>query len=86
MTEEEAKTKWCPHARLGSSTSGLGGFNRFVSPAREADFEGTRCLGSACMAFRNSPVFLPWVNEKGETIEREGRSYTDFYCGLAGKP
>jgi len=78
MTEEEAKTKWCPYARLGSSTSGLGGFNRFISPAREADFDGTRCVGSACMAFRWSPDTT--LEMSGHIVTRQG------FCGLAGKP
>ncbi len=44
-TETEAKTKWCPHVRLGSEYSGIGALNR--------DFTGkniqTNCIGSACM-------------------------------------
>ena len=44
MTEEEAKTKWCPFARNG----GEAGCNRLQS---------TECLGSACMAWRWSEEF-----------------------------
>lgn len=39
MTEDEAKTKWCPFARV-------------VDSARGTDGEGARCIGSACMAWR----------------------------------
>lgn len=43
MTEDEAKTKWCPHARVwnGEGTA----YNR--------DFNhGESCFGSACMMWR----------------------------------
>jgi len=82
MTEEEAKTKWCPYARLGSSTSGLGGFNRFISPAREADFDGTRCVGSACMAFRwDFKTAARKSDFPGSASTSDGG-----FCGLASRP
>ncbi len=100
MTEEEAKTKWCPQSRLGSSKSGLGGFNRFAPPETRDDFEGTRCLGSACMAWRrNTATFLKdrktgvFVREAKpgdmytglDLVAYEGWTDTGF-CGLAGRP
>lgn len=99
MTEEEAKTKWCPFARLGSSTSGLGGLNRFASPAREADFEGTRCIGSACMAWRwhgvlsdgrrhTSPEAYRAAIDPSLPPQSGGMNEGDVrlgFCGLAGK-
>jgi len=43
MTEKEAKTKWCPLARL----SEMGGTYNRTGP--EANLQ---CIGSACMAWR----------------------------------
>jgi hypothetical protein len=54
MTEDEAKTKWCPFARVGSGASGLGSMNRDALPADDPKLitRNTRCLASACMAWR----------------------------------
>lgn len=50
MTEEEAKTKWCPHA-VASHTDPRAGFHD--DDSRPKVFP---CIGSACMAFRwNEP-------------------------------
>lgn len=54
MTEEEAKTKWCPMARTGlSAGSGGAAVNRSVAGnMRDTPFSvyyETRCLGSGCM-------------------------------------
>lgn len=57
MTEEEAKTKWCPFARVGVAA------NPEIPPAnRDVDmsvqpfgpklFPAAFCIGSACMAWR----------------------------------
>lgn len=43
ITEEEAKTKWCPFARL----SEMGGTYNRVGPAA-----GLYCIASACMTWR----------------------------------
>lgn len=65
LTEEEAKTKWCPFARFafpnGSSA------NRDDHPRCQ---EHTRCIASACMA---------WRNEHGDWSGKEPRGF----CGLA---
>jgi hypothetical protein len=52
MTEEEAKSKWCPHARVSDDEAGdgaTGGNNRWLR-ARSA--EECMCIGSGCMAWR----------------------------------
>jgi hypothetical protein len=88
MTEEEAKTKWCPH-------SFFTGKDAEVSGNREYFWDEDRlpkCMGSACMAWR-------WAHKKGDFVPTEivrdlhGEKITykmaddDMgFCGLAGKP
>ena len=100
MTEEEAKTKWCPHTRLAapvdSEAAGTSG-NRYGDDA----LSGCRCIGSQCMAWRcgkpaierqgslgdgaNPHAFRP--NGDGwEFIKRAWqRTVPRGYCGLAGR-
>lgn len=72
MTEEEAKTKWCPMTRVGH-VAGMA-INRHPD---ESDFYvDTRCVASKCMMWRENVVeALP----KGKVVLING------YCGLAGK-
>lgn len=97
MTEDEAKTKWCPMAR--DTVEGMGSFNR---KGTGKAVETTLCLGSACMAWR-------WAEGRGagpveETTEspppKRGEGMRWYaggpgrfglfprlgYCGLVGKP
>ena len=46
MSEDEAKTKWCPFARISDTTAPVS-VNR-----PETYVDVTRCLGSVCMAWR----------------------------------
>ena len=80
-TEEEAKTRWCPFARVVESGA-VNSYNRSLSsdcpPA-------ARCIGSACMAFRCAAVTnygQPVVDENGDQVFSSHAGY----CGLAGKP
>jgi hypothetical protein len=77
VTEDEAKTKWCPFVRIDGS-------NRSATMSDDAwvDIVGSpepcRCIGSACMAWRPQ-----------HQIVKPGGHYTDApagsgYCGLAG--
>lgn len=55
LTEEEAKTKWCPHVRHSGEVGGT--FNRGTQHGPLNDHEhnaGTlcNCIASACMAWR----------------------------------
>ena len=56
ITEAEAKTKWCPFSRYKfAGTSDNPAHNREGGPDGHWNkyvTEGTRCLGSACMAWR----------------------------------
>lgn len=95
MTEEEAKTKWCPFARVGGETSGLGSLNR---DGAKGPIEQARCIASACMAWRkeaapsgierirahraehNSTLAVAVAAVKAEDVIVGG------FCGLAGRP
>lgn len=71
MTEDEAKTKWCPFARVvvwhEPKDELTPPFNRFQAGLDKTDL--ARCVGSDCMAwcYFNRP--------------EDGHGY----CGLAGK-
>jgi hypothetical protein len=74
MTEEEARTKWCPFARVCTDTH-AGSFNRYTQG--EAEGGPSNCIASACMAWR---TYVTERADDGTPTAREG------YCGLAGAP
>ncbi len=89
MTEDEAKTKWCPMVRvLMSSKDGNSfepSFNRMVledDPQTPRIGGAMNCIGSACMMWR-------WQTDPDG---RQMMKATDIppskigYCGLAGEP
>ena len=92
-TEEEAKAKWCPFARV-SSYGRESSWNR-TGPQRVGDPAvlvpaWSLCLGSACMAWRAIEQWRPrsdyqWDEGRphltGPNVERR----TVGYCGLAGQ-
>ncbi len=72
VTEKEAKTKWCPAARV--SDAGLG--NRY--PMVDDLTSGrafARCIASECMWWRWGCGSVP----AGDESDRIG------YCGMAGR-
>ena len=72
MTEDEAKTKWCPFYRVPTAWEDDG--------RREAREIGEQsCIASKCMAWRGEPIMT--TNDDSKIVCR-----TDGYCGLAGKP
>ena len=82
MTEEEAKTKWCPFARAGITANER-------TDTREPGQVGpnaARCIGSACMAWRLSTP----PKTRQESCGPQGGYRTvviaNGYCGLAGTP
>lgn len=73
MTEEEAKTKWCPMVRFNAEP-GFPAFNRNgTSMEYSPDF---CCIGSACMMWES------WEYEDGNVMIRKGEGD----CGLKHKP
>jgi len=81
MTEDEAKTKWCPFARVGHSASGLGSMNRIVNDdASDAAKAATLCQASACMAWRRQRSEMDNDGYVNEAPPGSG------FCGLAGAP
>jgi hypothetical protein len=71
MTEDEAKTKWCPTASVPGIT---GGKNRdaYGYPEPKA-----HCVGSVCMAWRWEPI---------RGFSDEEMAPFEGFCGLTGRP
>lgn len=91
MTEDEAKTKWCPFARtiiLGNGGSFIGPANRAVGAEGKEGPEGPKCIASACMAWRwqagADPATLADWNLR--TRADRVRPAQLGGCGLAGAP
>lgn len=85
MTEDEAKTKWCPFAWRVMTPEAriLGQLERDVQDAPEPM---TRCVASECMAWRwllNTQKIDDPVTKSVGIITVS--SPVDGYCGLAGK-
>lgn len=95
MTEEQAKAKWCPFARVGSLGGMRSGWNRPESESfghRERIGGENHCIASACMAWRwrteRNPAYRPiaaWP-EPTNTPPSHITSETHGGCGLAGSP
>jgi hypothetical protein len=90
MTEEEAKTKWCPFARLTFSTEGFAAGNRFDDCAWAE--KRALCIGSACMAWRVDGEYAgAWLRGQQDLLNA-GKPASDKpfvpqgFCGLAGTP
>ncbi len=82
MTEDEAKSKWCPYTRVGDKA-----VNRYFD-----DFPShSYCIGSACMAWRwdcaGTVITLDGMITVAQ-LDRMKRQATPQhgFCGLAGKP
>lgn len=87
MTEDEAKTKWCPMARVWSG--GGAAFNRKID-------EHVNCYGSGCMMWRwaneKNPDYVPQHNMLAQYPQHPAamqgpwrKSETQGYCGMGGQ-
>lgn len=80
MTEDEARQKWCPFARVAypESISGCNVINRLYNTPSPGP---CRCIASGCMVWR-------WEIRNVEPPEGEillpEKSDEEGYCGLAG--
>lgn len=93
-TEETAKTKWCPFARVLTTIKDPRGepitvtsINRSSDDAGRDLFYGF-CIGSQCMAWQSKRQ----LSAHGAARLAEGKYPDEFsgievgYCGLAGNP
>ena len=71
MTEEEAKTKWCPMVRFGDTGSVS---NRRMNGGSGGAGEYSRCIASDCMMWK-----WKWYG----MTDKDGHKPTDGHCGLA---
>lgn len=89
ITEEEAKLKWCPHARTlaifrdaDGKRETAGCFNR----AHTDDMAShSRCVASQCMMWRWSEPTMK-AHDSDQRVTYDGRAAAKGYCGLAGTP
>lgn len=93
MTEDEAKTKWCPFARAVKAEPNGGGVkieiaapvhNRFTTePGAAIIPAGATCMGSLCAAWRWDPNQA--VGEYNSDYDRIKKPHMRRgWCGLAG--
>lgn len=79
LTEDEAKTKWCPFARVVRSNAGA-----MSAVNRDGPKPDPRalCIGSECMAWRH----FPQGENYSENMSTGERTYLEpvGFCGLAG--
>lgn len=80
MTEDEAKTKWCPMVRISGAGNDGAISNRGCSDEAVHADVAQMCMASDCMAWRwkKVPPEYAGVHDQLE-IPDEG------HCGLAGK-
>ena len=76
MTEDEAKQKWCPHARIQTSWTSLHGGVALAGTNRW-EKGSAKCIASECMAWR-------WCVTRVDDDDNDIHDYG--YCGLGGKP
>ena len=77
MTEDEAKTKWCPHVRIADT----GADNAVACNRYTSEDYGSNCIASDCMMWR-------WGNDGAKSLgqqQAEGVGIIEQnggYCGL----
>jgi hypothetical protein len=87
MTEDEAKTKWCPMVRFVPSTEDHRAITNRVDVLVPDDSKSIAlCIGSACMAWQwgNKKLGHDLTGEEGKRFHRDNPLMG--YCGAFGKP
>lgn len=91
MTEDEAKTKWCPFARqaalLSRETGECATANR--DGGNHYGVDNVNCIGAACMAWRVTREQFRDATTgalSDRNLSGNGQWVKDGYCGLAGAP
>lgn len=83
MTEDEAKTKWCPMVRFTPETEHSRLMtNRYNPITNSTSYNPALCVGSACMGRR-------WVREPDPADDHPfGEKFVEIrgYCGAFGRP
>lgn len=96
LTEQEAKQKWCPQARVVPAimrdghmvrSADVPAHNRVQEQGIPDDEQPTthaamNCMGPACMAWRWETRVTPVQHLEIDPVEKTGRGW----CGIAGKP
>jgi len=95
MTEDEAKTKWCPFVRMSANADNTRIIDNRGHAMKEGDETHVLCIGSACMAWRVSETVDEqenhFVRQNNTRLARQQDALPmpEFkdqgYCGLAGK-
>ena len=85
LTEEEAKTKWCPLVRVAEAQA-VGDFKISLAINRDVSLGEKRprfkCIASSCMMWRK----MPRHNWNNQLSQWEVQTNDTGFCGLAGKP
>lgn len=96
-TVEEAKTKWCPEARISTIVTGcdyeetpIGGAACNRPMIDNIMVDNTACIADKCMHWRwqISPLDVDRINNglTEEIIKNHGEVEPYGYCGKSGKP
>lgn len=80
MTQDEAKTKWCPfaNARVIRWDKSQTDVNIAVWVGPKTNELSNQCIASNCMAWRWKAIIID-IETQEQTKDSQG------YCGLAGK-
>lgn len=88
MTEDEAKTKWCPFSRYLSEGAGVNRWKQSAPPEEPHALNPVpcRCIGSDCMAWRIDDSYLQMDMDDKGILFRPVYGEVHGSCGLAEKP
>ncbi len=85
LTEAEAKTKWCPMARVTKGDEGQPAFNRYFQNNNDFGMPtGSLCVASCCMLWRTERL----LERKDRMHEESLATVPDAlgYCGFGPRP